>query len=358
MADSAQERTEQATPRKLRRARREGQVARSMELNSVIVISFGFVTIYLMGPMIYSSLATMMTQTFSGAPHVVISQTTVPGLIMDNLMTFGVIAGPILLSLAIFAYAVNVSQTGFLFSVKALAIKTDKFNLAKGFKRLISKRSLAELIRDIIKIILISIVSYHTLSGWLPKMMMLGDAGIGQYAASMGKLALTLAIKISVVLLVVALFDFAFQRYDYASNLKMTKQEVREELKDTEGNPILKARVRQIQRDLARQRMMAEIPKADVVITNPVHLAVALKYNPAEMPSPLVVAKGQRLIAEKIKEIAREHGIPVVENKPLAQSLFKLVDVGNFIPGTLYRAVAEVLAYIYRLKETGGVSRG
>jgi flagellar biosynthetic protein FlhB len=188
--------------------------------------------------------------------------------------------------------------------------------------------------------------------------MMLGDAGIGDYAAMLGKLSLILAIKISVVFLIVAVFDLAFQRYDYAKNLKMTKQEVREELKETEGNPQLKGHIRQVQREMARQRMMTEIPKADVVVTNPTHLAVALKYDPREMAAPMVVAKGQRLIAQKIKEIAREHDVPVVENRPLAQSLFKLVDVGEYIPNTLYRAVAEVLAYVYRQQETGGVGRG
>jgi flagellar biosynthetic protein FlhB len=174
----------------------------------------------------------------------------------------------------------------------------------------------------------------------------------------LGRLSLLLAVKISAVLLVLAMFDFAYQKFEFASNLKMTRQEVREELKDTEGNPVIKARVRQIQREMARQRMMQDIPKADIVITNPTHLAVALKYNPADMPAPMVVAKGQRLLAEKIKEIAREHKVPVIENKPLAQSLFKVVDVGAYIPATLYRAVAEVLAYIYRLKENGGFGRG
>jgi len=186
----------------------------------------------------------------------------------------------------------------------------------------------------------------------------LGDGTAGQFASTLGKLSLILAIKISAVLLIVALFDFAFQRFDYATNLKMTKQEVREEMKDTEGNPVLKSRIRQVQREMARRRMMSEIPTADVVVTNPTHIAVALKYDSDEMPAPMVVAKGQRLLAEKIKEIAREHNIPIIENKPLARSLFKLVDVGAYIPNDLYRAVAEILAYIYRLKEAGGVSRG
>jgi flagellar biosynthetic protein FlhB len=358
MPDTAQERTEKATPRKIRRARREGQVARSTELNSVIVISFGFLTIYLLGPILFNTIAALMRDSFVQAPTILLNPTSLPGLFTHRIFTYAAIVGPMLLSLAVFAYAVNVSQTGFMFSVKSLEPKVEKFDIIKGLKRLVSKRSLVEMIRDVIKIILISIVAYYTVSGWLPRLMMLGDAGIGDYAATLGKLSLILALKISVVFLIVAVFDLAFQRYDYAKNLKMTKQEVREELKETEGNPQLKGRIRQVQREMARQRMMTEIPKADVVVTNPVHLAVALRYDPREMPAPMVVAKGQRLIAEKIKEIARENNVPVVENRPLARSLFKLVDVGNFIPNTLYRAVAEVLAYVYRLQETGGVGRG
>lgn len=358
MPDTAQERTEKATPRKIRRARREGQVARSTEMNSVIVISFGFLTIYLLGPILFNNIVSLMRESFVQAPLVTLNPTSMPGLFTHRIFTYAAIVGPMILALAVFAYAINVSQTGFMFSPKSLEPKIERFDIVKGFKRLVSKRSMVEMLRDVIKIILISIVAYYTISGWLPRMMMLGDAGIGDYAAMLGKLSLILAIKISVVFLIVAAFDLAFQRYDYAKNLKMTKQEVREELKETEGNPQLKGRIRQVQREMARQRMMTEIPKADVVVTNPTHIAVALKYDPREMSAPMVVAKGQRLIAEKIKEIAREHGVPVVENRPLAQSLFKLVDVGNYIPNTLYRAVAEVLAYVYRQQETGGVGRG
>ncbi len=358
MPDTAQEKTEKATPRKIRRARREGQVARSTEMNSVVVISFGFLTIYLLGPILFNDIISLMRESFVQAPMATLSPSSLPVLFTNRIFTFAAIVGPMLLSLAVFAYAINVSQTGFMFSIKSIEPKMERFDIVKGLKRLVSKRSMVEMIRDVIKIILISIIAYYTVSGWLPRLMMLGDAGIGDVAAMLGKLSLILAIKISVAFLIVAVFDLAFQRYDYAKNLKMTKQEVREELKETEGNPQLKGRIRQVQREMARQRMMTEIPKADVVVTNPTHLAVALRYDPREMAAPMVVAKGQRLIAQKIKEIAHENNVPVVENRPLAQSLFKLVDVGNYIPNTLYRAVAEVLAYVYRLHETGGVDRG
>lgn len=358
MADSTQEKTEQATPRKLQKAREEGQVARSMELNSVVIVSLGVVSIYLLGPLLFGNLAIMMRQTLSQAPKFVIDSGNIQSLFTSQLWGFTVVLGPILLVLAVISYLINVVQVGPLFSAKALQFKSDRFNLVKGFQRLISKRSLIELIRDVIKTIVIAIVAYKTIAGWVPTLLQSADLSVGECAHILGRLSLILAVKISVVLLVLALFDFAFQRYDMASNLKMTRQEIREEYKDMEGSPQIKSRIRQIQRDVARQRMMAEIPKADVVITNPTHLAVALKYDAATMPAPLVVAKGQRLIAEKIKEIAREHDIPIVENKPLAQSLFKLVEAGAYIPATLYRAVAEVLAYIYRLREKKGIDNG
>lgn len=154
-------------------------------------------------------------------------------------------------------------------------------------------------------------------------------------------------------MLVLAILDYAYQKYDFEKSIRMSKQEIKDEYKDTEGSPQIKARVRQIQRDMSRRRMMQDVPKADVIITNPTHIAVALKYNPDEMDAPLVLAKGERLIAERIKEIARESGVPVVENRPLARALFSMCEVGSYVPTKLYRAVAEVLAYVYRLKGAG-----
>jgi flagellar biosynthetic protein FlhB len=166
----------------------------------------------------------------------------------------------------------------------------------------------------------------------------------------MGKLALGVALKIGVVILFIAILDYAYQKYEFEKSIKMSKQEVKDEYKDTEGNPQLKARVRQIQREMSRRRMAEAVPTADVVITNPTHLAVALKYDPEEMAAPYVIAKGERLIAQRIKEIALQNNIPVIEDKPLARALFKLCDIGQAVPANMYRAVAEVLAYVYRLR--------
>ena len=329
-----------------------------MDLNSVIVVCFGFITLYLLGPVIFDNVSELMKYTFINAPSITIMPEQVQRIFTDRMMTFARIIGPILLITAIFAFGINVSQTGFLVSFKAVQPKFDKLDVFKGIGRLFSKRSFVTLIRDIIKTVIIAIVAYQTIKGWMPDIMEMGGKTTGEFAHMLGKLSLILAIKISVVLFILAMFDFVYQRWEYANDQKMTKQEIREEFKETDGNPHMKGRIKQIQREMSQRRMMSEIPQADVVITNPTHIAVALKYENGSMAAPMVVAKGQRLIAEKIKEIAKANNIPIVENKPLARSLFKLVDVGSYIPAELYRAVAEVLAYIYQLKGQAGVSNG
>jgi flagellar biosynthetic protein FlhB len=174
---------------------------------------------------------------------------------------------------------------------------------------------------------------------------------IGQLASSLGSLTLSIALKIGACILAIAIIDYIFQKHQYEKSIRMSKQEIKEELKDTEGSPQLKARIRQIQREMTRKRMMTAVPLADVVVTNPTHIAVALKYDRGVQNAPYVVAKGERLIAEKIREIALAHDVPIVEDKPLARALFKMCDIGDLVPETLYRAVAELLAYVYKLKD-------
>ncbi len=354
MADQAtQEKSEKATPRKLKKARDRGQVARSMEINSVVIVSFGFLTLYFFGPSIFDKISGLLRYSLSEAPNIAIIPSSFHHIFSDRLMDFGMIVGPVLLIVAVFAYFINVVQIGFLVSIKSIEPKFDKLDIIKGLGRLVSKKSLVQLIRDIFKTILIAIIAYQTISSWMPEILTMGDIDAAQFGAKLGRLALLIAIKISVVLFFLALFDLAFQRYDFATKQKMTKQEIKEEMKDTDGNPVLKSRIKRVQREMAQRRMMSEIPEADVVVTNPTKIAVALKYGVDSMPAPMVVAKGQRLIAKKIKQIAIENDIPIVENKPLARSLFKIVEVGSFVPAELYRAVAEVLAYIYQLKGKG-----
>ena len=348
--DQFQERTEKATPRKRRKAREEGRVARSNELNSAVILCLGALALYLIGPSMISGLKAFMIQSFSDAPKISVTNDSLAALLSNRTLSFFLILTPFLAVLAVVAYGVNVLQVGVMFTTKPLEPKADRFNLANGIKRIISVRSLVQLARDVLKLTLIGVVGYWAITGNLDTIYHLSDTSPDVIATAIGRIALTTTLQIGGVILLLAILDYAYQKYDFEKNIRMSKQDIREEMKDTEGNPQIKARVRQLQREMSRKRMMREIPEADVVVTNPTHIAVALKYNPELMDAPLVVAKGQRLIAEKIKEIARMAGVPVVENKPLARALFKMCDIGSRVPSDLYRAVAEVLAYVYRLK--------
>lgn len=351
MADQGyQERTEKPTSRRRRKAREEGKVARSNELNAAAVLCLGFLSLYALGPSLVDPIRQMMRSTMANAPAISSADVTFMTLMGDTVVKFFLILLPVFAILGVVAVGVNVAQVGFAVSPKALEWKLDKLNLAKGFKRLVSLRSLVQMIRDSVKLSVIGFVAYQSLRSDFDSFFSLPDMSVGQMAASMGRLAVTLALKIGGVFLVIAVLDYLYQRYEFEKSIRMSKQEVKDELKDTEGSPQLKARVRQMQREVSRARMMQVVPAADVVVTNPTHLAVALKYAPDEMDAPEVVAKGARLVAKRIIGIAREHDIPVIENKPLAQSLFKLCDIGQVVPVNLYRAVAELLAHVYRLK--------
>jgi len=345
-----QERTEQATPRRRQKAREEGKVARSQELNSAAILLLGAATLYFTGPLLAEQIEQMMSYIFTEAPNMDINVNTLVAFFSQRILTFFLILTPVFAILIAIAYGINILQVGFLFTSKPLEPKLDKLNIINGFKRVISIRSLFELFRDVTKISLIGFVGYKAISMNLDTYFLLADNTVAHFAGAMGGLALMTVLKIGAAMMILALLDYAYQRYDFSKNIRMSKQEIRDEMKDTEGSPQIKSRIRQIQRDMSRRRMMQEIPTADVVVTNPTHIAVALKYDSDQMDAPMVVAKGERLLAEKIKKIAAEAGVPVVENKPLARALNKMCEVGAYVPAKLYRAVAEVLAYVYRLK--------
>ena len=348
--DTAQEKTEQATPHRLQKALEEGKVFKSQELSSVGVLSLGFLALYTLGPMVVTHTTDFMRHILSQAPLMSLSQSSIVGVFRDGLANFFLTIGPFLVVMVVIGALVNVAQVGFRFSAKPLEPKFDKLDLVEGFKRFFKSKILIDSARDMIKIIVVCLLGYWIIADDVPGFVQLMDTSTEQFARQFGVLSLLLAMKISGALLVLAIFDYAHQRYQYHKDMRMTKQEIKEESKDTLGNPLLKSRIRQAQMEMSRQRMMQDVPTADVVVTNPTHFAVALKYDRETMDAPLVVAKGQRLIAQKIKEIAREAGVPIVENKPLARSLFKLCDIGSTVPAKLYKAVAEVLAYVYQLK--------
>lgn len=271
-------------------------------------------------------------------------------LFRDSIASFFITVGPFLAAMVVIGLFVNIAQVGFRFSTKPLEPKFEKLNVFEGAKRFFKAKIFFEFTRDCFKVLLVSYLGFLFISQDVNDFFLLVDSSTQQFANQFGILALLLAMKISGALLLLAILDFAFQRHTYKKDMRMTKQEVKEESKDTDGNPQMKSRIRQVQREMSQRRMMQDVKAADVIITNPTHISVALKYDKDEMAAPQVVAKGQRLIALRIREIAKEHGIPLVENKPLARSLFKLCDIGSIVPAKLFKAVAEILAHVYQLK--------
>jgi len=351
MADeSFQERTEKATPKRREKAREEGKVAKSMELNAAAIICLGFTALFLLGPQLADRMKGIMRFTLSNAPTIALQDPTFYKIFGDNLLAFLAVVAPVFIAMMVIGTGINIAQVGFKITPKAMEPKLEKLNLASGLKKLFSLRSAVQGVRDTLKLAVVGFIAYQAISHEFYSFFTLPDQNVVQMATTLSRLALKIALEIGAAILIIAVLDYMYQKYEFEKSIKMSKQDLKDELKNSEGNPQNKARIRQIQREMSRRRMMSEVPTADVVITNPTHLAVALKYTPDEMDAPMVVAKGERLIAQKIKEIAREHGIPIIEDKPLARALFKMCDIGQMIPAKLFKAVAEVLAHIYKLR--------
>jgi flagellar biosynthetic protein FlhB len=256
-----------------------------------------------------------------------------------------------MLTVVIAAILGNVLQIGVLFSAESVTPKISKIDPIKGFQRLFSMRSFVELIKSIFKICIIGTVAYFVVKDETDNVLVLMEQSAWGTMNYLGRISFKILLSTTIVLIALAILDYVYQRWEYEKSLRMTKQEIKDEYKNTEGDPLIKARIRRIQREAAQKRMMSEVPKADVVITNPTHLAIAIKYDHENMQAPMVVAKGANIIAEKIKQIAGENDVLIVEDKPLAQVLYKMVDINDLIPEDLYKAVAEVLAFVYDQKK-------
>jgi flagellar biosynthetic protein FlhB len=344
------DRTEKATGKRREEARKKGQVARSMELNGALVLVTGVSMLLLSSGHFARLLGENSAYLFSQS-HTIRADNLfgVRTLLVGNLELFLKVMAPMVVALLLVALLVNVIQVGFHASVEALAFRPEKLNPVTGCKRFFSKKTFFDLFKNLLKITLIGLIAYLTLQGRLQTLIGVPLFSL-QEITDVGKMTFAvLMFKLMALMLVLALIDWSFQKWQYEENLKMSKVEVKQEHKDLEGDPQIKARVRAIQLETARKRMLADVPKADVVITNPDHLAIALKYEHSD-PAPKVLAKGRNHMAEKIKKIARKARVPVIENKPLTRTLFPLVKVGGLIPENLYQAVAEVLAYVYRLR--------
>lgn len=354
------ERTEAPTPRRREEARRKGQVAKSIEINSAAILLASFWLLSVLGPGSVESLRVLMQRSFTALAAPVFMPGThnaTADLTFNSVRAGGLAVGqltlqavtPLLGTLMLVGIAVNVAQVGIMFSQEVFKPDFNRVNPWSGLKRIFSKRGLVELLKSLLKLTVIGFVVYTTLRDNSLTLASTSRMSLAAAAGSLTQVAISVGLRVSAAMLVLAAADYLFQRREFDKSLRMTRQEVIEEMKRYE-NPQLKARIRSRQRQLAMNRMMAAVPKADVVITNPTHLAIALVYEHGKMRAPQVVAKGERLVAERIKEKAREHRVPLVENKPLARALFKTVEIGQEVPLDLYQAVAEVLAFVYRIK--------
>ena len=348
--DSFGERTERATGKRRNEARKKGQVAKSREIPSVAVLLAALSVLYILSAYLWQQLSSVMVRSFQKIGTLTLSPDNTLAFQMEILWWLFQILAPLLLAIMAVAVLSNYVQIGSLFSTEAIQPQWGRINPIQGFSRLFSKQSMVELLKSAGKFLIIGWVAYSTVEKELPEIRLLTEKEVGGIFSYVGLVSSRIVFKTLLVMIALAVLDYLFQRWSYEKSLRMTKREVFEEYKQSEGDPLIKSRVRSIQREMARKRMMAEVPKADVVITNPTHLAVALLYEREEMAAPRVVAKGAGWIAEKIKETAQAHGIPILENKPLAQVLYKTVELGQMIPSSLYQMVADLLAHVYRMK--------
>jgi flagellar biosynthetic protein FlhB len=348
--NSASEKTEQPTPKRLEKARGKGQMPHSEEMTSVATLLVLVAMIALLSPNLMRWAQMELREGMTS--HTSVFADTKTFLAFAHRKTLGllVVIAPILAALAVASAAASIAVGGLNFAPGALEFKFSQFNPIAGFGKLVNGRSLVRLLTSIVKLVLVSLIAWKYLWDKLPVLASLRWAWSGQMLAVIGEVILGLMTRIGVALLVVAVADAFYQKWKYREDLKMTRQEVKQEHKDLEGSPEIKGRIRRIQFETAAKRMLKDVPKATVVLVNPTHVAVALRYESKTMTAPVMVAKGADLLAERIREIARAYGVPIVSRPELARTIFATVEPGQPIPENLYVAVAEVLALIYRLR--------
>lgn len=350
------EKTEPATQKKLDDARKEGKVAKSKDLTEGIdlVVLFlllkafiGYVGERMIG--LFDSTIGRMAE-FVQVNQAGLSTVAVTTMLTNAILDLFLIIWPFLLFGFVVTFLVSVYQVGWTVSTKTMEPKLSKFNPINGFKRIFSKDSIFELVKSIVKVGIIVYIVYTNIEEEANNLFILYEISLNQAIALIGEIILDVGLQIAIVFVIVGFADYLYQRWKFADEMKMTKQEVKDEYKNTEGDPQIKGRIRQRMREASQRRMMQDVPKADVVITNPTHFAVAIKYDAEVSKAPIVVAKGEDFLAQKIKEVAKENNVQIVENKPLARMLYHNVDIGAEIPPELYQSVAEVLAMVYHMK--------
>ncbi len=350
-----QDKTEAATPRKREEARAEGKVAKSVDLSSAVVLLASLLMLKVAGPFVMSGLSSLVKDSLSNLHNHSLNMEDLQALSISWGMRFGVICLPVAVGTAAIGLMANVLQVGFRITPKAIAPDFTRLDPIKGLARLVSGKALVEVLKSTIKVGIVVYFIYSFLKNEHPVLIDLASMSPEQLGTVSAQLCWRLLARGCIAVLVIGVFDYIYQRFSFEMGMRMSKQEVKDEFKRTEGDPQVKGKIKQRQRELARRRMVQDVARADVVLTNPTHFAVALKYDSATMSAPTVVAKGQRLLAQKIKEVAAASGVPIVENPPVARLLYKTVEVGQQIPEALYQTVAEILAYVYQLSKKAGV---
>lgn len=348
--ESSGEKTEQPTPKKRQELRDKGEVAKSRELPSVAVLLSALIALSLFGSYTYSHIQLIMKGSFSLPTMNDLNISEFLVFAQQVITRFILALSPLFAAIFITAILSNIMQVGFVLSGESIIPKLSKIDPIKGFGRLFSKQGFMELFKSLIKLAVVSGIAYITVKGEMNNVAHLGEMEMNAIFSYIFMVFFKMFIRCGMAMIILVIMDYAFQKWEFENRNKMTKQEVKDEFKRSEGDPLIKSRIKSIQMEMAKKRMMQSVPEADVVITNPTHIAVALKYDSSNMNAPKLLAKGAGKIAEKIKKLAEEHDIPIVENRELARNLNSMVEIGQEIPPTLFQAVAEILAYIYKIR--------
>lgn len=348
MADDL-EKTEEPTSKKLEDARQEGNVPKSQEFSGFVVLFISSLIIIFYLKYVFIDVEKYFAFITSLIGHE-LTKNLIYKIVIKSFFSFFIILAPVMFTIMIAGVLANIFQTGFLFTTKPIMPKLEKINPLKGLKRIFSGKTIIEGIKITLKVAVAFGVGYYLFLGFLDEIPKLALMSVFNQIKWFSQKAFMLIFSMMAVFLVFAIIDFIYQRYSFKKSMRMSKQEIKDEFKQSEGNPEIKSKIRQLQREMSKKRMMSEVPKADVVITNPTHYAVAIRYDKEKEEAPRVIAKGTDNLAIKIKEIAREAGVMIVENRPLARELYKSVEIEEIIPPKLYQAVAEVLAFVYKSK--------
>ena len=344
------EKTEKATPKKRQDTRKKGQAAKSQDVNTAIVLFGVFLLLNMAGEFLRDRIIDLFIYPLEEIQTSDFTIDSLSILFIGLLWKMVSVLGPIMLAALLAGILANFIQVGPMFSTETIHFKLEKINPIKGFKRIFSMRAIVELLKSILKVLFIGLITFYSVWLRMDEIMLLPYKNIGASLVTIADITVKTGLFASGALLFLGGLDYLYQRFDFEKSIRMSKQEIKQEYKTMEGDPIIKSRIKQKQKEMAMSRMMQEIPKADVVITNPTHFAVALKYDEEKMDAPYVVGKGVDFVAQKIKLVAKENEVPMMENRPLARALYSQTEVGQAIPEEFFKGVAEILAYVYKMK--------